>query len=146
MFSVILIWSACASLSGSHDQYLVCRYDTVWDAALEILKDRPLTRKDKEAGLIETDWTEVEIARRGFGAFDRDLFDSKERARMSLVVKRTDDVTKVSLVENRQRWHLRGGVTQQATRWWPVEPSEEAMAAMMNKLNANLKARGCSPT
>jgi len=55
-------------------------------------------------------------------------------------------VTKVSLVENRQRWHLRGGVTQQATKWWPVEPSEEAMAAVMNKLNAKLKERGCSPT
>ena len=65
---------------------------------------------------------------------------------MSFVVKRADDVTKVSLVENRQRWHLRGGVTQQATKWWPVEPSEEAMAAVMNKLNAKLKERGCSPT
>ncbi len=144
--SVILICSACASLSGSHDQYLVCRYDTVWDAALETLKDRPLTRKDKEVGLIETDWTEMEVGRRGFGAFDRELFDSKERARMSFVVKRADDVTTVSLVENRQRWHLRGGVTQQATKWWPVEPSEEAMAAVMNKLNAKLKERGCSPT
>ena len=143
--SVILICSACASLSGSHDQYLVCRYDTVWDAALESMKDRPLIRQDKEAGVIETDWTETAVDGRGFGAFGRDLFASKERARMSFVVKRADDTTTVSLVENRQRWHLRGGVTQQATKWWPVKPSEEAMNAVINRLNAKLKERGCPP-
>lgn len=144
--SVILICSSCASLNGSHDQYLVCPYDTVWDAALETLKDRPLIRQDKEAGAIETDWTEMAVGGRGFGALDRELFDSKERARITFAVKRADDVTKVSLVENRQRWHLRGGVTQQATKWWPVEPSKETMNAVINRLNAKLKERGCPPT
>lgn len=144
--SVLLICSGCASLNGSRDQHLVCPYDTVWDAVLQTMKDRPLIRQDKEAGVIETDWTEMAVDGRGFGAFGRELFDSKERARMSFVVKQADDVTKVSLVENRQRWHLRGGVTQQATKWWPVEPSEEALNAAINRLNAKLKERGCHPT
>lgn len=144
--SVLLICSGCASLNGSRDQHLVCPYDTVWDAVLQTMKDRPLIRQDKESGVIETDWTEMAVDGRGFGAFGRELFDSKERARMSFVVKQADDVTKVSLVENRQRWHLRGGVTQQATKWWPVEPSEEALNAAINRLNAKLKERGCHPT
>jgi len=144
--SVILVCSSCASLNGSRDQHLVCPYDTVWDAALETMKDRPVIRQDKEAGVIDTDWTETAVDRRGFGAFSRELFDSKERARMSFVVKRADDMTTVSLVENRQRWHLRGGVTQQATKWWPVAPSEEAMNAVINRLNTKLKERGCPST
>ena len=144
--SVIMIGAGCASLSGSRDEYLVCPYDTVWEAALETMKDRPVTVHDKEKGLIETSWVEMEAAERPFGVFARDAFDNKERARMTVSVKPMNEVTTVNVLESRQRWHLRGGVTQQATKWWPVEPSEEAMAAVMNKLNAKLKERGCSPT
>ena len=49
-------------------------------------------------------------------------------------------------LETRQRWHSRGGVTQQALRWWPIEPSEDAANAVVNRLNAKLKERGCVPT
>lgn len=144
--SIVLICSGCASLSGSRDQYLICPYDTVWEAALETMKDRPVTVRDKVKGLIETGWTEMAAQERPYGIFGRDAFDNKERARLILSVKQMNDVTAVSVLENRQRWHLRGGVTQQATKWWPVEPSEEAIAAVMSKLNAKLKERGCSPT
>jgi hypothetical protein len=50
------------------------------------------------------------------------------------------------LIENRERWHLKGGVTSQATRWWPIKPSEEALAAVMARLNTKLKDQGCSPS
>ncbi len=65
---------------------------------------------------------------------------------MIMTIKRVDEVTKVELIENRERWHLKGGVTSQATRWWPIDPSEEALAAVMTRLNTKLKDQGCSPS
>jgi hypothetical protein len=50
----------------------------------------------------------------------------------------------VNVTEIRERWHLKGGVTSQATRWWPVEPSEEAMSAVLNRINTKLKEQGCT--
>ena len=52
----------------------------------------------------------------------------------------------VSVLETRQRWHAKGGVTQQATRWWPVDPSEESMDEVTQKLNTRLKEKGCETT
>ena len=63
---------------------------------------------------------------------------------MIVTVKRLNEETEISVTENREQWHKRGGVSSQATRWWPVEPSEEAMTAVMNRINAKMKAQGCS--
>ncbi|MGH7259593.1 MAG: hypothetical protein ACREI9_02785 [Nitrospiraceae bacterium] len=143
--SCLLSIAGCATMSGVKEQYLVCSYDTVWETALETMKDRPITVRDKSRGLIETDWVETEGLQRSFGMFQREGFGGVERARMTLLVKRLDDVTSVSLAENREAWHRRGGVTQQATKWWAIEPSEEVMAAVLNRLNVKLKERGCHP-
>jgi uncharacterized lipoprotein len=137
--------TGCTSLSGMQERYLVCPYETVWDAALETMKDRPLMVRDKATGAIETDWMEMDAAVRSYGMFGREA-SHRERARMTLYVKKMDDVTSVSLSETREVWHRKGGVTSQATKWWPVDPSEEAMAAVLNRLNAKLKERGCSPS
>ncbi len=139
----LLAWSGCASLSGSKDQFFVCSYDVVWDAALASVKDRPIQVQDKDKGLIETGWIEMEGTERGYGAFGREAFDNRERARMTVAVKRLNDVTSVSVLENRQRWHLKGGISQQATKWWPIDPSEEAEATVVNRLNNKLKEKGC---
>ena len=139
----LLAWSGCASISGSTDQFFVCSYDVVWDAALESVKDRPIQVQDKDKGLIETGWTEMEGTERSYGAFAREAFGSRERARMTVAVKRLNDVTSVSVLENRQRWHLKGGVSQQSTKWWPIDPSEEAEATVVNRLNNKLKEKGC---
>jgi hypothetical protein len=139
----LIAWSGCASLSGSNDQFFVCSYDVVWDAALESVKDRPIQVKDKDKGLIETGWVEMEGTERSYGIFNREGFGNRERARMTVAVKGLNDVTSVSVLENRQRWHLKGGVTQQATKWWPIDPSEEAEAAVVNRLNRKLKESGC---
>jgi len=138
-----LVWSGCATLSGSNDQFFVCSYDVVWDAALESVKDRPIQVKDKDKGLIETAWIEIEGTERSYGAFQREAFGSRERARMTVAVKRLNDVTSVSVLENRQRWHLKGGVSQQANKWWPIDPSEEAEATVVSRLNRKLKEKGC---
>jgi len=138
-----LVWSGCATLSGSNDQFFVCSYDVVWDAALESVKDRPIQVKDKDKGLIETAWIEIEGTERSYGAFQREAFGSRERARMTVAVKRLNDVTSVSVLENRQRWHLKGGVSQQANKWWPIDPSEEAEATVVSRLTRKLKEKGC---
>ncbi len=142
-FLVVLTCSGCASLSGSRDLYFVCSYDTTWDTALETMKGYSITSQSKENGTIETAWIEMEATERGFGIFSREGFGNRERARLSVSVKRLNDVSSVSVLETRQRWHARGGVTQQATKWWPVDPSEEDEAAVVTRLNDKLKEKGC---
>ena len=138
-----LAWSGCAALSGSKDQFFVCSYDVVWDAALDSVKDQPIQVQDKDKGLIETGWIEMEGTERSYGIFEREAFGNRERARMTVEVKRLNDVSAVSVLENRQRWHLKGGVSQASTKWWPVDPSEKAKATVVNRLNTKLKEKGC---
>jgi hypothetical protein len=143
---LVILWTTgCVSAGDTRDQYLLCPHDTVWDAALEAVKDRPLEVKDKEKGQIETAWVEMAGNGRTYGVFAREAFGDKERARMTLIVKRENDVTIVSLNEYREQWHRKGGITQQAMKWWPIEPSEEAVDAVVNRLNKHLKERGCPP-
>jgi hypothetical protein len=143
---VLLAVGGCASLGGSKDQFFVCSFDTTWDAALESVKDRPLQQQSKEKGIIETGWVEMEGKERAYGVFQREGFGNRERARMTIAVKPMNDVVSVSVLESRQRWHLKGGITQQATKWWPIDPSEEAEAEVVSRLNNKLKEKGCMST
>ena len=141
-----LLSVGCAALSGSREQYFVCSYDSVWDAALETMKGQSVSTYDKEKGTIETNWQDVPpTSERSFGIFGRDGFGNNERARITLSVKRMNDVASVSVLETRQRWHSRGGVTQQALKWWAIEPSEEVINDVVDRLNAKLKVKGCVP-
>ena len=141
-----LLSVGCAALSGSREQYFVCSYDSVWDAALETMKGQSVSTYDKEKGTIETNWQDVPpTSERSFGIFGREGFGNNERARMTVSVKRMDDVASVSVLETRQRWHSRGGVTQQALKWWPIDPSEDATNDVVDRLNAKLKIKGCVP-
>ena len=146
MVVLVLLSAGCAVLSGSQEQYFVCSYDRVWDAALETMKGQSVATYDKEKGLIETSWLDVPpTSERSFGIFGREGFGNKERARMTVSVKRMNDVASVSVLETRQRWHSRGGVTSQATKWWPIDPSEDATNDSVDRLNAKLKDKGCTP-
>ena len=143
---VALFSVGCASLSGGQEQYFVCSYDIVWDAALETMKGQSVATYDKDKGVIETSWLDVSpTSERSYGILEREGFGNNERARMTVSVKRMNDVASVSISETRQRWHARGGVTQQALKWWPIEPSEDATDAVVNRLNAKLKDKGCVP-
>ncbi|NOS82328.1 MAG: hypothetical protein E8D46_16240 [Nitrospira sp.] len=136
--------TACASTSGMQQRFAVCNYDHAWEAALAAVKDRPVTTKNKDAGLIETGWLEVPMPGRTFGALQRDLEDSKDRSRLTLTVKRLDDVTKISFIETRERWVFRGG--SRMFGWASTDPSEEIMDDIQNRLDKKLKEHGCSPT
>ena len=141
-----LLTVGCAVLSGSREQYFVCSYDNVWDAALETMRGQSVSSYDKEKGLIETSWLDVlPTSERSFGIFGREGFGNKERARMTVSVTRMNDVASVSIMETRQRWHARGGVTQQALKWWAIVPSEDATNEVVDRLNTKLKVKGCVP-
>lgn len=139
----IIALTACTSLSGGRDYTFVCPYDTVWDATLETLKGYSITSDNKSTGTIETAWIEMEGKTRPYGLFGREGFGNRERARLTVIVKHDNTLSSVNVLETRQRWHARGGVTQQATKWWPVEPSEEVMEEITDKLNAQIKEKGC---
>lgn len=146
MVLLALFSVGCASLSGSHDQYYVCSYDTVWDAAFETMKGQSIATYDKDKGLIETNWLDVPPSEeRSYGIFGREGFGNNERARFTVSIKRMNDVSSASILETRERWHARGGVTQQALKWWPIEPSDDATDAVVRRLNARLKTKGCVP-
>ncbi|MEX5217049.1 MAG: hypothetical protein AB7G68_17520 [Nitrospiraceae bacterium] len=155
LFRLVVVLAFCSLLYGCalfpkehHDQYVVCPYDTVWEAATDTMQAYPMRVKDKDKGRIETGWMESEGEERGYGLFRRTStgFGNKERARILLTIKQLNEVTEVSVTENRQRWHLKGGVTSQATKWWPIEPSEEAMVAVISRINSKIKAQGCTPS
>lgn len=144
LFLLPTILVACASTSGIQERYAVCRYDHAWEAALDAVKDRAITRKDKDGGLIETAWLEIPMPGRAFGALRREVADSKDRSRLILTVKRLDDVSRVSFVEERQRWVFRGG--SRLFGWAATDPSEEMMHDIQNRLDSKLKEHGCLPS
>lgn len=144
------ILSSCASLSGVQEHYAVCAYDHAWDAALDAVKSRSIIVKDKHRGLIETAWVETPMPGRTFGVLQRDVADSKDRSRLILTVKRievepaTEDVIRVTYVEERQSWVFRGG--SRLFGWAETDPSEEVRRDVQNRLNVKMKERGCSLT
>jgi hypothetical protein len=81
---------------------------------------------------------------RSFGVLQRDVPDSKDRFRITLTVKRLDDVIKISFVEERERWVFRGG--SRLFGWASTDPSEEVMHDVQNRLDRKLKEHGCSLT
>jgi hypothetical protein len=138
------ILSSCASLSGVQEHYAVCAYDHAWDAALDAVKNRSLTLNDKSRGLIETAWLEIPMPGRTFGVIQREVADSKDRSRLILTIKRLDDVTKVTYIEERQRWAFRGG--SRLFGWAETDPSEEVMHDIQRRLDRKLKEHGCVVT
>lgn len=134
--------TACASMSGMQQRFAVCSYDHAWEAALDAAKDRAIVTQEKDSGLIVTNWLEIPMPGRTFGALQRDLGDSRDRSRITLTVKRLDDVIKVSFVEERQRWAFRGG--SRLFGWASTDPSAEVMNDVQRRLDKKLKEHGCS--
>lgn len=133
----------CALMtSGMQQRATTCSYDQTWDAAIDAVKDRSADTTDKEAGVIVTHWLEIPMPGRKYGAFRRELQDSKDRSRLTLRVKRADDRTKIFFIEERQSWVMRGG--SRLFGWAPTDPSAEVMQDVQNRLDAKLQEHGCS--
>jgi hypothetical protein len=135
----------CASLAGVQERYAVCSYDQTWEASLAAVKDRSVAVKDKDKGLIQTAWLEIPMPGRKYGALRRDLGDqSKDRSRVAMTLTRMNDVTKVSFIEERERWAFRGG--SRLFGWAPTEPSDEVMAEVRKRLDEKFAEQGCLAT
>jgi hypothetical protein len=141
LFVALVAMVGCASLAGVQERYAACSYDHSWEAALDAVKDRAVTKQNKESGVIQTAWLEMPMPGRTFGAFQREMKDSKDRSRITLTVKRLDDVTKISFTEERQRWAFRGG--SRLFGWAATDPSEEVMHDVQRRLDTKLKEHGC---
>lgn len=147
MLPLLLVGSVggCALLtSGMQQRTTTCSYDQAWDAAIDAVRDRSTDTNDKEAGLIVTHWLEIPMPGRKYGAFRREIADSKDRSRLTLRVKRADDTIQVFFIEERQSWVMRGG--SRLFGWAPTDPSLEVMKDVQNRLDAKLQEHGCSVT
>lgn len=135
----------CALMtSGMQQRATTCSYDQTWDAAIDAVKDRSADTTDKEAGVIVTHWLEIPMPGRKYGAFRRELQDSKDRSRLTLRVKRANDSTKIFFIEERQSWVMRGG--SRLFGWAPIDPSDEVMRDVQDRLNTKLQEHGCTAT
>jgi hypothetical protein len=130
--------------SGMEQRATTCSYDQAWDAAIDAVKDRSADTTDKEAGVIVTHWLEIPMPGRKYGAFRREIPDSKDRSRLTLRVKRADDRTRIFFIEERQSWVMRGG--SRLFGWAPIDPSAEVMRDIQDRLDAKLQEHGCSAT
>lgn len=139
-----LLLVGCASFAGIKERYAVCSYDDAWEAAVASIKDRSISVENKDKGVIQTAWIEVPMPGRTFGAFQRNMKDSKDRSRVKMTVTRMNDVTQVTFNEERERWGFRGG--SRLFGWSPTEPSEEVVNAIQSKLDTKLKEQGCPIT
>lgn len=134
----------CAAMSGMQERVAACTYDLAWEAALEAVKDRSTDTKNKESGLIVTHWLEIPMPGRAYGVFRRAMEDSRDRSRLTLKVKRLDDATRISFVEERQSWVFRGG--SRLFGWAPTDPSEEVMRDVKKRIDTKLQEQGCAVT
>ena len=142
LLGLAVLLTGCSSLAGVQERYTVCSYDYVWDAAVDSVKDRSIKVQEKEKGVIETSWLEIPMPGRTFGAFQREMAESKDRSRIIMRVKQMSDVTNVNFHEERQRWAFRGG--SRLFGWADAEPSQQVIADINHRLDAKLKERGCT--
>lgn len=140
-FCALLGFAGCASLGNVSQRYAVCPYDRTFEAATDALKDRAIVKQDKEAGVIQTAWLEIPMPGRKYGAFRREIQDSRDRSRLLVEVKRLNDVTQVSFNEEREAWAFRGG--SRLFGWVPTDPSAEVQRDFELRLDAKLKEHGC---
>lgn len=144
LLMIVGVSTGCTSFAGLRDRYVVCSYDQVWDSALDAVKTRSVKVQDKGKGFIQTNWLEIPAPGRTFGVMRREMGDSRDRSRIVLTLERMSDVTRVSFIEERERYAFRGG--SRMFGWAPTNPSDEVMADVQNRLNVKLKEHGCPAT
>jgi len=137
--------TGCAALMPSNpvvERYVACPHDALWNGALKVLEPYPVTKKDKEDGVIETGWHEQPVQNRGYGMFGREGLGDKERSRLTMTLKPIrDGVAVVRLSERRQHWGFRGGGRIYA--WAPAEPNLDGLERIMKQLTVKLEKQGC---
>lgn len=139
--TALLGLGGCATFTGAQQTHVVCSYDQTFEATLEAVKDRAITKQDRATGQIHTGWLEFPMPDRKYGAFRRAIPDARDRSRLTIDVKAMNDVTQVSFTEEREAWAFRGG--SRLFGWAPTDPSPEVQQDFQSRLAAKLKERGC---
>ena len=141
----VVATSGCTSLGLQTpviERYLACPHDSVWKEALDTLQAYPMLQKDKEDGLIETDWREQAASQHTYGLLGRSGLTNKERTRVTFSMKTIGEgAVFVRFTEQRQYWGFTGGA--RIYQWTPIEPSQNFLNGLMNQLTAQLDKEGC---
>ena len=133
----VLLSSGCMTLAGQPAAFPSCSFDQVWDASILTIADVQFETINKTAGVLETQWVEVEASTRA-GAFQREV--NKERLKYVVEVKRDRNGAVATVLQLREEWSPMG-VRSRQWRGMPGNSREEsAVAAAIAK---RLKEKGC---
>ena len=133
----VLLLAGCTTLAGKPTATSPCPFEQVWDTSIAALEGVPLQAADKAAGVVETNWVEVEASSQA-GLMQRDV--NKERARYVVAVKRDGTGAAATVLQLREAWSPMG-VKMNQWRAVPGNPrDEEAVAA---EIARRLKEKGC---
>lgn len=136
-FLGLCLLSGCMTLDGQPAAFPSCSFDQVWDASILTIADVQFETINKAAGVLETQWVEVEASTRA-GALQREV--NKERLKYVVAVKRDGNGAVATVLQLREEWSPMG-VRSRQWRGMPGNPQEEsAVAAMIAK---RLKEKGC---
>ncbi len=133
----VLLLAGCTTLAGKPTATSPCPVEQVWDTSIVALEGVRLQAADKAAGVLETNWVEVEASTQA-GIMQRDV--TKERARYVVEVKREGTGAAATVLQLREAWSPMG-VKMNQWRAVPGNPrDEEAVAA---EIARRLKEKGC---
>ena len=132
-----LLLSGCATLEGKPTARSPCPFEQVWDTSIAALEGVRLQTADKAAGVLETNWVEVEASSQA-GLMQRDV--NKERAPYVVAVKRDGTGAAATVLQLREAWSPMG-VKMNQWRAVPGNPRDEAGVAA--EIARRLKEKGC---
>lgn len=130
--------TGCASLSGGHTHTFYCPYDTVWEETLHALHPATVTKADKGAGAIETDW-EQGMSEAKSGVFGRSNL-VQERSSIVVKLEKEETLTTIRVNHVRQQHHLEG---TRSLRWLHAPAVPEVESAILARIHNRVKKQGC---
>src|SRR2546428_12430800 len=135
--STWLLLAGCTTLEGKPTATSPCPFEQVRDTSIAALEGVPLQAADKAAGVVETNWVEVEASTQA-GIMQRDV--TKERARYVVEGKREGTGAAATVLQLREAWSPMG-VKMNQWRAVPGNPRDEAAVAA--EIARRLKEKGC---
>ncbi len=132
-----LAMSGCMTLSEQPTASSSCAAEKVWDASVAALKDFPFQTMDKDKGILETAWMEVEASTQA-GALQRDV--NKERLRYVVEVKPEGVGAAAAVLQLREEWTPMGVRSRQ---WRAIQGSSSEEEAVATTIGKRLKEKGC---
>jgi hypothetical protein len=124
-------------LAGKPAASSSCAFDQVWDAAILTIADVQFETINKAAGVLETQWVEVEASTRA-GALERDV--NKERLKYVVEVKRDGNGAVATVLQLREEWSPMGARMRQ---WRGIPGNHAEESAVAAGIARRLKEKGC---